>query len=141
VESSFDLPLSTFNLLSHPKSLHQQIWVLSLVALAQEQLLKLLLKVSLASQHILDQDSKHWDQFLGLLGSRDSLELVYLEVVSLLPVVLVVALLLVVQQVALQVLQLLAGLLVLLLLVVDLLLWPHLVQDLLVWLLGVGLVV
>jgi hypothetical protein len=56
-------------------------------------------------------------------------------------VVLVVALLLVVQQVALQVLQLLAGLLVLLLLVVDLLLWPHLVQDLLVWLLGVGLVV
>jgi ABC-type transport system involved in cytochrome bd biosynthesis fused ATPase/permease subunit len=109
--------------------------------LAQEQLLKLLLKVSLASQHILDQDSKHWDQFLGLLGSRDSLELVYLEVVSLLPVVLVVALLLVVQQVALQVLQLLAGLLVLLLLVVDLLLWPHLVQDLLVWLLGVGLVV
>jgi hypothetical protein len=43
------------------------------------------------------------------------LELVYLEMVLVLPVILVVALLLVVQQVALQVLQLLAGLLVLLL--------------------------
>jgi hypothetical protein len=100
----FDLHLSTFNLHSLHNRLHQQIWVHSLVALLQEQLLKLLLKASLASQHRLAQYSKHWDQFLALLGSRDSLELVYLEVVMVLPVILVVALLLVVQQVALQVL-------------------------------------
>jgi hypothetical protein len=111
----FDLHLSTFNLHSLHNRLHQQIWVHSLVALLQAQLLKLLLKASLASQHRLAQDNKHWDQFLALLGSRDSLELVYLEMVLVLPVILVVALLLVVQQVALQVLQLLAGLLVLLL--------------------------
>ncbi|KAJ7009391.1 hypothetical protein NC653_000155 [Populus alba x Populus x berolinensis] len=66
----FDLHLSTFNLHSLHNRLHQQIWVHSVVALLQEQLLKLLLKASVASQHRLAQDNKHWDQFLALLGSR-----------------------------------------------------------------------